>query len=280
MGPFQRRLQAMACAYKVNLADLPVHAVFEVGSLSGGAFVDALKRNLDAAQPELVIVDPLYAFHPPGIEAQNLYERGRMLAEVSALVADEAALVVADHFKKNGNSDLDLDSISQAGMGQWADSWILQKHRQPPDLAAGDYRLALEFGSRQWGGGRYDLNWLLPTVGQLESGEASAAGLNELSWSVRRADDAPNRSKSANSAKLETRVLATLRDHLYEYTASQLAHEVGGRREIALDVIDGLLSTGAVVQQSVARQEGGREVKRMLLGVPDVPARLKGAVQA
>jgi RecA-family ATPase len=129
MGPFQRRLQAMARAYKVELADLPVHAVFEVGSLSGAAFVDALKRNLDAAQPELVVVDPLYAFHPPGIEAQNLYERGRMLAEVSALVADEAALVVADHFKKTGNSDLDLDSISQAGMGQWADSWILQKHR-------------------------------------------------------------------------------------------------------------------------------------------------------
>ncbi|WP_032364090.1 AAA family ATPase [Rhodococcoides fascians] len=279
-GPFQRRLQAMARAYKVELADLPVHAVFEVGSLSGVAFVDALKRNLDAAQPELVIVDPLYAFHPPGVEAQNLYERGRMLAEVSALVADEAALVVADHFKKTGNSDLDLDSISQAGMGQWADSWILQKHRQPPDLAAGDYRLALEFGSRQWGGGRYDLDWHLPTVGQLESGEASAAGLDELSWTVRRADDAPVRSRSAAAAKLETRIVATLRDHPFELTASKLAETLGGKRQSTLDCVERMVADGRVKEEPVGQREGNRTVERMRLGIPDAPARLKDAVLA
>ncbi|WP_027503907.1 AAA family ATPase [Rhodococcus sp. UNC23MFCrub1.1] len=265
-GPFQRRLQAIARAFKVELGDLPVHAVFEVGSLSGVSFTDALKRNLDTAQPELVIIDPLYAFHPPGIEAQNLYERGRMLAEVSASVAGQAALVVADHFKKSGNSDLDLDSISQAGMGQWADSWILQKHREKPDLDAGDYRLAMEFGSRQWGGRRYDLDWHLPPEGQLESGEGAS---DELSWSIRRSDSGTGLTVNRVDAddRLRTRAVEIVTERPYELTANKLADELGGQRKATLRVIDALVTAGVLDQQMARRQEGNRVVERSRLGM-------------
>lgn len=184
-APFQRRLHAIARAYGVDLADLPIHATFDVGPLDSPEFVAALTAALDALRPELVIIDPLYAFHPAGIEAQNLYERGRMLAEVSGIVADKAALIIADHFKKSGGSELDLDSIAQAGMGQWADSWILQKHRERADLDGGEYSLAVEFGSRQWGGSRWDVDWKLPAFGELDAGEAEHA---TVEWSVRRSD--------------------------------------------------------------------------------------------
>jgi hypothetical protein len=262
-GPFQRRLQAIASANKVELADLPIEAVFEVGSLAGQEFTESLKRNLDEMQPELVIIDPLYAFHPPGIEAQNLYERGRMLAELGAAVGGEAALIVADHFKKTGGSDLDLDSISQAGMGQWADSWILQKHREKPDLIAGEYRLAVEFGSRQWGGGRWDLDWHLPTVGQLEAGE----GTSELSWSVRQSDG--NRERPTGAAHMGSVVEQILSDDPFTLTKTALINAVGGKKETARKVVDQMLTEGQIVVKGCPKQEGGRSVKRQVLGLRD-----------
>lgn len=78
-APFRRRLQAIARSYDVDLAELPIYASFDVGPLDSAEFISALTNALDARRPELVIIDPLYAFHPSGIEAQNLYERGRML---------------------------------------------------------------------------------------------------------------------------------------------------------------------------------------------------------
>lgn len=268
MRPFQRRLQAVTRAYGVNLRDLDkqLYAVFQVGSLSSDAFTDALRRNLDTLQPALVVVDPLYAFHPPGIEAQNLYERGRMLAELSGLVADEAALVVADHFKKHGaagTGGLDLDSISQAGMGQWADSWILQRHRTAPDLDAGAYRLEVEFGSRQWGGARYEIDWTLPALGGLESGEATAP---ELSWTVRRADGGSRRNNT--DERLEERLRALAREQPFELTKTAFAAAVGGNRNRALATLDRLLASGRLEVRRVPRAEGtsGKTATRDRIG--------------
>ena len=89
-----------------------------------------MKRHLDELQPKLVILDPLYAYHPSDVEVQNVYARGPMLANLRELIGDEAALIVGDHFNKTAGSRFDLDNIAQAGMAQWADSWILQKHRE------------------------------------------------------------------------------------------------------------------------------------------------------
>ncbi|QYB02734.1 AAA family ATPase [Rhodococcus sp. USK10] len=263
LEPFQRRLQAIARAYGVDLADLPIDAVFDLGSLSEQEFVDALHRNLDELQPELVIIDPLYAYHPPGIEAQNLYERGRMLAELSAAVAGEAALVVADHFKKSGH-ELDLDSIGQSGMAQWADSWMLQRHRKPPDLATGEFQLDVEFGSRQWGGSRWHIDWTIPTV------EAEAA---DLDWSVRRAESAGE--KAACADRVEGRVFAALRGRPFEMTRSKLAEAVGGNRRATLRVIDNLLSSGHIEERRVEQKEGVRMVPRDRLGLVDGPQKYK-----
>jgi hypothetical protein len=135
---------------------------------------------MDALQPVLVILDPLYVYHPAGVEAQNLYDRGRMLSELSAFFGYErTALVVVDHYRKASGASLDLDEIGQSGVAQWADSWILQTHRQEPDLKAGKYKLATEFGSRQWGGQRLDVDWDCgiydPMLSEVEG---------EVSWTI------------------------------------------------------------------------------------------------
>jgi hypothetical protein len=279
-APFQRRLQAIAHAYGVDLRDLPLHAVFEVGALDGQDFTDALKRNMDDLQPELVIVDPLYAFHPSGIEAQNLYERGRMLAGVSSLVANDTALIIADHFRKTGNQGaLDLDSIAQSGMSQWADSWILQNHREPVDLATGSYRLEVEFGSRQWGGSRWDLDWQLPAFGQLEEGEQDAG----VSWAIRRTTDgdgsqAKGQRRSRGTKRSE--ILTAIRSNPFQFTQNQLVEAVGGNRGAVKKELARLEEDGHVVTDHIAATEGnGRQVARLRYGIaPNATFRMNEGV--
>jgi hypothetical protein len=160
--PFARRAQRLSEAYGLDLRKQELYVTTGVGSVSGAEFRDALQAKIQEVQPVLVILDPLYVYHPENIEAQNLYERGRMLGQLSAVVGHETALVVVDHYRKNGGATLDLDEIGQSGVAQWADSWILQGHREPVDLETGKFRLSTEFGSRQWGGARWAIDWDCP----------------------------------------------------------------------------------------------------------------------
>ncbi|WP_370582585.1 AAA family ATPase [Plantibacter sp. VKM Ac-2885] len=79
-GPTQHRLQRIAKTMGVDLAALPLRMVFDAGDLTSEEFLTAFDVAVREDSPGLVIVDPLYAYHPPEIEAQNLYARGAMLA--------------------------------------------------------------------------------------------------------------------------------------------------------------------------------------------------------
>ena len=53
---------------------------------------------------------------------------------------------------------------------------MLTSHREEPDLTNGRYRLRLEVGSRQWGGGAYDIDLTIqPALGQVQWKVASAS---------------------------------------------------------------------------------------------------------
>jgi hypothetical protein len=159
---FANRHQVIAARYGITpdmLLELPLGAEFGVGALNDDEFTDAVKRHLDTLQPKLVILDPLYAYHPHDVEVQNVYARGRMLADLRALIGGEAALIVGDHFNKTTNGRLDLANIAQAGMGQWADSWILQKHRETPNLDDDKFWLEVETGTRRGGGKHLEVDW-------------------------------------------------------------------------------------------------------------------------
>lgn len=168
---FANRHQVIAARYGIGEADLPglpFGAMFDTAELTDAELTDALARHLDRMQPALVIVDPLYAYHPSGVDAANLYVRGQMLAKVRELIEPYAALVIGDHFKKRskntggtGSGTMDLDDISMSGISQWADSWGLQCHRDPPDITTNNYFLQVEFSTRRGGGCRYDIDWTL-----------------------------------------------------------------------------------------------------------------------
>lgn len=269
--PFQRRLQRVAEAYAVDLADLPFNATFDTAALDSDEIREVLARQLDELQPALVIIDPLYAFHPAGVEATNLYERGRMLAAVSGAVSERSALIIADHFNKTGSRQLDLDSIAQAGMAQWADSWILQRHHKPPELVTGTYRLAVEFGSRQWGGARYSVDWFVPNPGE------DLATAAPITWQVEplAEGDDPARGGVAREApisKAKQRVLDVLADQPFELTKNEVVKLAGGNAGTVREAIAHLIEWREVEVKKVARPDAsGRSVSRDRLGPAEKP---------
>jgi hypothetical protein len=139
---------------------------------------DALADTLRDVHPALVIIDPWYAYQPPGIHSSDLFEVGPVLRQLQAITeAAEATLMAVNHF--NHAKGFDLNRITMAGHAEWADSWVLVDHREPPDVDAGRFGLKLGIGSRQWGGVTYHLDFNLgrfdPTQGTHDS---------RMSWSI------------------------------------------------------------------------------------------------
>lgn len=217
--PFRRRLHRMCEAYGVRPEDLPLYSVFDTGPLDSDEFGSALARNLEAVKPSLVILDPLYTYHPAGVEAQNLYERGRMLSDLSSAVGHDTALIVVDHYRKTGAANLDLDEIGQSGVAQWADSWILQGHREPPDLAAGSVRLAVEYGSRQWGGARYGIDWELGAFDEVQ-----AVHTGDIAWNIGALGERVGKADRHDG--IRNRILIELRDRPLQLTKTEVKKAV------------------------------------------------------
>lgn len=174
---WRRRFQRVCKAYGVDPRETNVYATPYLAPVDSKKFAEMVKASTELG-PVARFLDPIYAYHPQGIEAQNLYDRGRMLANLHQLTAD-AALIIPDHYRKNGNEKLDLDEIGQSGMAQWADSWILQAHRKPYDFDTGTAFLEIEFGSREGYARRKFLDLTVGTVNE-ESGDHEG----EITWEL------------------------------------------------------------------------------------------------
>jgi hypothetical protein len=267
---FTNRHQVIAARYGITdlLSNLLFGAEFGVGSLRDEEFIEAVKRHLDKLQPKLVILDPLYAYHPHDVEVQNVYDRGQMLANLQALIGDEAALIVGDHFNKTAPGRLDLDNIAQAGMAQWADSWILQKHRETPNLDANKFWLEVETGTRRGGGKHLEVDWTL----ERDSGDPDVILWTGVDWDAR-----PCVAKATGGQISMTvqRILQVVEDNPLELTLSGVLEKVGGNREKAYDTMLGLKANGGVVVQKGERKEGTRMVKRDLVGLGPMAEQLR-----
>jgi hypothetical protein len=165
----KRRLQRIARdVYGIDdISTIPLYLVTDIGPFDKPDFWTALMRNIDEVNEAhsgqqngvgLVVLDSLYNYHPANIEVTNLYERGRLLAGLSAPLVDRGiALWVVDHFNKSG-SGIDLDRLAQSGMSAWADSWLLFEHGADPDVVNGTFTISTGVGSRQWGGEEWTLH--------------------------------------------------------------------------------------------------------------------------
>ncbi len=280
----QYRLQIICEKQGLSVNTLPIRVVDTVASLDDPHFRGQLSRRIDKHEPVLVAIDPLYAFHPEGIEAQNLYSRGAMLTRLSQLVGGRCALMVADHFNKVNEGPLDLNMISQAGMSQWADSWFLARHRTAASKSgeSGTYQLEVTFGSRRTSGGaRWDLDWKLPyeedEYGVHVPSAVGSEARDGVSWSIQKANPIADKAQQTDAAKAEksgqliAAIVQYVRDNEWLVTQSDALKHIGGKAELGRAAMKDALVYGHVVEEKRKRPEkrgdSPQQVTRSLLGL-------------
>ncbi|WP_162938666.1 AAA family ATPase [Mycobacterium kyogaense] len=266
---FANRHQVIAAQYGItsdDLGSLPFVAEFDTDELTSSELIDGVKRHLDRLQPELVILDPLYAYHPASVEASNLYARGPMLAKLREGIESHAALVIGDHFKKGSGDGFDLDHISMAGVGQWADSWALQRHRTEPDVANNDYRIEVEFSTRRSGGRRWHIDWHLD-----RDPDPDVVSWARARWSV----IAPTAAAVNPARDVELRIIAEVTQSPWTLTRSTLLAAIGGRRDAVFKAITRLIDGCELAERAPATGKG----KAMVLGPGKIVAPMPGGVR-
>lgn len=277
--PYRRLLQRVARAYGVDLADIPLTVAFGAAPLGTPQLTDEIKRGLDVVQPGLVILESFYNFHPADIEAGNLYSRGPRIAEYHNLIRGElagATSLLTDHFRTTNNKSLDLDTIAMAGQAESADSWILQNHREAPDVGAGEFRLLTAFESRQWGGTRWEVDW---HCGPFDT--ALGQHIGEITWDVRPADAttaASDRKGIIGHNDLQTLICEYVGGNPDEKESTIVAHIAGvhhvGDKRVKAAFLD-LAKQNLLSKQPGKVQEGGREVTRPVWRLGNARVRLE-----
>lgn len=235
----QRRLQSIASWMNVDLGSLPLTAAFDAAPIGSEELTAAVNRDVADLGPGLVVLDALYHFHSAGVEAQNLYERGPMLAELQRLVVgSDRALIVADHFSKAATQakDLDLNAISQSGVAEWSHSWGLARHRETPRLSEGQFRLQVQFAGRDGYGQDYDIDW---SMGQL-----GANGLHEGPLEVLVRDQGGDLI-TTSADRVRAAILRLLKDEPLQHSKSNVEdlvkeqeHVGGGTVRAAWNVLE------------------------------------------
>ena len=267
----RRRLQRIAReVYGIHdITSIPLYLTTGAESIASEGFAEELQEQVGIAKeeygelPALVIIDPLYAYHPQGIEVTNLYDRGPMLANLQELVERltdyQAALWVLDHFNKTGQaSDIGLDRIAQAGMGPWADTWWEGGLRDRADFIQNAFKLNVEVGSRRGYAGHYEVDITLG-VFDVEACDYDGAMKVEVrevgshTWAVGEGRGRPKHEIAADVMGMAEEA---------RHTREEIVKAVPGSAKRVREEIDELVSQRLIEQVKLPRQEDGRMVTR------------------
>jgi hypothetical protein len=256
--PFTRLLSRMCDAHGVDIHDLDgwLETVYDAGPIDQREFRDSLIGHLDDFKPAFTHLDPLYPFQPTSVSSNQLSQVGAMLNKVQAICAQrESTLWVTAHMNQTGTGH-DLKRITGAGVGEWGDSWVLLRHRATPDVAAGRFRLAVDIGSRQWGGAAFEVDFDLGRFdSELERYDepirfhVSAAHSGELID-----QDAAKRVKARKA------VMETMRRAQRPLTRTEIEERtIGTAKTVIRAEVAVMIDQGELVEHGVRKPEkGGR----------------------
>ncbi|HEX8769544.1 MAG TPA: hypothetical protein VF711_02105, partial [Acidimicrobiales bacterium] len=254
--PYARLLRRVATSMGA-IGDLPIQVTHDLAPIGSDLFTSSLVEKIAEDRPGLIGLDPYYAYRgASGSGGSSLFEEGGVLADLYAKCRDAGAddLMINHHFNRGGGSG--IKRITMAGGAEWVDSWILTSHRETPDVEAGSFKLALEVGSRQWGGASWELDL---EVGRfnVEAGEHDG----DIAWELRRATGVGAAAADHFAALLE-RVEA----EPSRLTKEELAKSLGIRMEDAREAVGTAERRGLIVARLVPAAESGRRRKEWLFG--------------
>ena len=235
-------------------------------------FEESHTRDLHHHKPVLFALDPWYAYHGPDVKASDLHQEGAHLNRLRQPVEEAVAnMLIVNHINQTGTGN-NLRRITQAGSGEWVDSWLLTSHRENPDVNAGKFRLRLEVGSRQWGGDTLDLDL---NIGSFDHDAGVHDG--EITWGIETsAASAKTTGRGRERAKLE--IGRVIRDNPGELTRTQVLEMVGGNKATAQHAFDELAEAGSIWCEKIAGPDrNGRMITRSrwlprLSALPDAEA--------
>ena len=271
--PWTRRV--IRCAEAMGIdhpEDLPIIPTFDVAPVGSLVFDESLARDLAAHEPVLFALDPLYAYHGADVKASDLHQEGAHLNRIRQPVEDAGAnLLIANHFNQTGSGN-NLKRITQAGSGEWVDSWVLTSHREDPEVNAGKFRLRLEIGSRQWGGTTWDLDL---NIGSFDHDAGTHDG--EITWEIS-TGTASAKTAAAGADRAKAEIGRVIRDHPGEMTRTQVLDKIGGNKTTAQQAFDELAEAGVIRWENIpGPDKNGRMITRqrwlpLLSAVPDAEA--------
>lgn len=158
--PWSRRMPRIAKSVGIDdLREAAIYSAFQTVPLLSPAFKNTIEDALERINPVLTIIDPYYAFHGTDTNSASVHEEGALLTAVAApFIEHESNLLIVNHYNKTAGGR-NVKRITMAGSGEWVDSWIFTEEREASNLNSGDFYIRAEFGSRQWGGRKWEIDF-------------------------------------------------------------------------------------------------------------------------
>jgi hypothetical protein len=255
--PWTRRYIRICEAHGLDPDDLDgwLVPIFDAGPLDHKDFRDSLRGRLAEYNPRFVHLDPLYPFQPMTVDSNKLSNVGPMLTDIHQICAEhEATFWVTAHMNQGG-AGFDLKRVSGAGPGEWADSWSLIRHRDVPDVDGGHFRLEVSIGSRQWGGGTYDLDM---NIGHFDSDAGTHDG--PITFQVHTASQVTKTDDADTTKRLAARraIFKLMRKARAPKSKTEIKEQATGVTKSYITAeTAALIDEGGLVQADVRKQAKG-----------------------
>jgi AAA domain len=152
---------------------------FTLPQLANVTHMVALREGLKRDHVEFVIMDPLYlallaGVQPGHLKAENLFDMGPLLQQVTRACLDAGATPAFIHHTRKGaggsRDPLDLDDLAFSGIAEFARQWLLISRRELYEPGTGEHKLWLAAGGSTGQGGLWALDINEEVIGDDFSG--------------------------------------------------------------------------------------------------------------
>lgn len=272
----QRRVQRIAKAMGIDLREIPFYLTCNAAPLDSISFITNVNEMIEKVKPTLVILDPLYAYHPDSVQSSDVYSRGAMLRRLTTLIRggeaghSNTSLIIADHFNETGGG-FGLQRFSGVGVAAWADSWLLMRHQNPvtaDQLELSQFRLYLEAGSRQEGGGAFDIEWDLGVYDPV-----TEAYSKDITFTVAKHGELPASPRGKGSARTVEMDIEDFLTKFPDKSQNAIVNNIEGyRRQTVIDALNQMANAGYVEK----RPNGSAILHRMAKETEDNDSNTEG----
>ena len=260
-----RRIRRICAALNLDPRDLDLHPVFDVAPIASPAFAESLRSGLSVHDRPLVGVDPWYSFHGTATRASNLHDEGALLNMLSTPCMDAGAASSSSTTSTRAATGRRCGASRWPGRASRPTRGCCSTTGEPPDVAAGSFKLSMEVGSRQWGGTSWDLDLEL---GRFDEETGTHDG--EITWDLRRSFPAASGPGGAAVAPgtVSARPSSTrVSDMPWRLSKTEVKDIVRGDRRVFATVFDDLVESGVIRNDKVGRKESGTTRTRLLWGL-------------